>query len=66
MLPVPSTSEREGESETMSYPPTADPVFYDTSSWIKCKECEEEFDEMVYNSRTCSECETKQQEEENK
>jgi Zn finger protein HypA/HybF involved in hydrogenase expression len=45
----------------MSYePPLNDPVFYDDSDFIKCKECEEEFDHNLYNSRTCEECENKQ------
>jgi hypothetical protein len=42
----------------MSYPPMADPAFYDDSIWVKCDRCDNEYDEREYNSRTCSDCET--------
>jgi Zn finger protein HypA/HybF involved in hydrogenase expression len=41
-------------------PPLNDPVFYDESDFIECKECKEEFDHNLYNSRTCEQCENKQ------
>ena len=45
---------------------SADPVFYDNAIWVDCKVCGDTFNENEYDSDTCSECETKQQEEENK
>ena len=42
----------------MSYPPMADPAFYDDSIWVKCDRCDKDFDETEYRSETCSECET--------
>ena len=42
----------------MSYPPMADPAFYDDSIWITCDRCPNEYDEYEYNSTTCSDCET--------
>lgn len=42
----------------MTYPPMADPAFYDDSIWVKCDRCETVFDEVDYRSETCSECET--------
>lgn len=42
----------------MSYPPMADPAFYDDSIWITCDRCPNEYDERDYNSATCSDCET--------
>jgi len=44
----------------MSFPPTADPFFYDDSDFIECKVCSKEFDHNEYNSFTCSECEDEQ------
>lgn len=41
----------------MSYPPMADPAFYDDSIWVKCDRCDNEYDERDYNSTTCSQCE---------
>jgi hypothetical protein len=42
----------------MSYPPMADPAFYDDSIWVKCDRCDNEYDERDYNSATCADCET--------
>lgn len=42
----------------MSYPPMADPAFYDDSIWITCDRCPKEYDERDYNSATCADCET--------
>ena len=44
----------------MSYPPMADPAFYDDSIWVKCNKCDNEYDERDYNSETCADCETYQ------
>lgn len=41
----------------MTYPPMADPAFYDDSIWVKCDRCDKEYDEREYRSETCSECE---------
>jgi hypothetical protein len=39
----------------------ADPAFYDDSIWITCDRCPNEYDEAEYNSVTCSDCETYEQ-----
>ena len=50
-----------GENKLMSYPPNADPIFYDDSIWIDCNVCGQSFDESEYRSLTCSDCETELQ-----
>lgn len=41
----------------MSYPPSADPWFYDETDFIECKVCGKAFDHNEYESFTCCECE---------
>jgi hypothetical protein len=43
----------------MSYPPSADPWFYDETDFIECNECGNFFDHNDYDSFTCCECEDK-------
>jgi ribosomal protein S27E len=44
----------------MSYPPSADPWFYDETDFIECKVCGREYDHNEYDSFTCLECENEQ------
>ena len=48
----------------MSYPPSADPWFYDETDFIECDVCGRSYDHNEYNSFTCLECEDGQTGEE--
>ena len=55
----PSASQGLWVQAVSDYRYDVDPFFDDNSEWVKCNECEIEYDMKEYGSETCIDCENK-------